>query len=234
MQTQHTAATSAQTSEQKKLTIIGSTGSIGTQALEIVAAHPQRYRVVALCAGTRVDELASQARAFRPRLAVIADEALLPRLRQLLDGTGIETAAGSAAVAQAAALPETDMLVNATVGYSGLEPTIAAIKAGKEIALANKETLVVAGELIKSLLAQSASKLYPIDSEHSAIAQCLVGEKSSDINRLIITASGGPFRTWSRERLANATVADALNHPTGAWAPRLPSTRPRCSTKPSR
>lgn len=197
----------------KKLCIIGSTGSIGTQTLEIVRRCPDRYRATVLVAGSRVDQLIEQAREFRPALAIIARSDLYGRLREALEPLGIATAAGSEAVAEAATRPDVDMVVTATVGYSGLEPTIAAIKAQKDIALANKETMVVAGSLVNELLRDSRSKIYPVDSEHSAIYQCLRGEDSQDVNRLIITASGGPFRQWSAERIAQATAADALKHP---------------------
>lgn len=196
----------------KHLAIIGSTGSIGTQTLEIIRRCP-RYKASVLVAGRRVDELIRQAREFRPALAVIACEEMYGRLREALGPLGIETAAGQQAVVDAMSRPDVDMVVTATVGYSGLAPTIAAIKAGKDIALANKETMVVAGTLITELLKNSESKIYPVDSEHSAIFQCLRGENSTDVNKLIITASGGPFRNWSDEQIARATVADALRHP---------------------
>ncbi len=157
----------------KNIAVIGATGSIGTQTLDIAARHPELYRPVALTAGSRVDELVRLARIHRPRLAVIADESLYRDLCRELQPLGIECAAGAEAIAEAAALPEVDMTVTATVGYSGLLPTVKAIEAGKEIALANKETLVVAGAFIEQLLAESPSKIYPVDSEHSAIYQCL-------------------------------------------------------------
>lgn len=200
-------------SEIKTLAVLGATGSIGRQTLDIVERHPELYRVAVLSAGSRVDELAALAVKFRPRLAVIAREELLPRLRAALSPFGIETAAGEAALRECVTAPDIDMVLTATVGYSGLEPTVAAIKAGKDIALANKETLVVAGDLINRLLAESNSKIYPVDSEHSAVAQCLMGEDKRSVRRLIITASGGPFRTWERERIASATAAEALKHP---------------------
>ena len=171
------------------------------------------YRATVLVAGRRVEELIEQARKFRPALAVIADESAYGRLRDALEPLGIRTAAGAEAVADAVTLPEVDMVVTATVGYSGLEPTIRAIRAGKDIALANKETLVVAGDYVCRLLAESPSRVYPVDSEHSAVYQCLEGESRDKVRRLIITASGGPFRTWSREHIATATAADALKHP---------------------
>lgn len=197
----------------KRIAVLGATGSIGSQTLDIINKHPELYKAVVLTAGRRVDELIELARRFRPRLAVIADEALLPRLREALQPLGIETAAGAKALAECVEADDIDMVLTATVGYSGLEPTIHAIKAGKDIALANKETLVVAGELINKLLSESSTKIYPVDSEHSAIAQCLRGEKAEDVHRLIITASGGPFRTWTKERIATARAADALKHP---------------------
>lgn len=205
----------------KRLAVIGSTGSIGTQTLAIVAARPGRYSVSVLAAGTRVDDLIAQARIHRPALAVIARTDLLPRLREALSPLGIETAAGPAALADAMERPDIDMVVTATVGYSGLEPTIRAIRAGKDIALANKETLVVAGDLIRRLLAGSPSRIFPVDSEHSAIRQCLAGEDPASVRRLIVTASGGPFRTWDKADLARATAADALKHPNWSMGAKI-------------
>jgi len=197
----------------KNLAVIGSTGSIGTQTLQIVETFPDDFKVTVLAAGSRVDDLIAQARKFRPKLAVIARRDLFPRLHDALAPLGIETACGPEALADAMERPDIDMVVTATVGFSGLMPTVRAIKAGKDIALANKETLVVAGHIINSLLSDSKSRLYPVDSEHSAIAQCLVGENPDSVRRLIITASGGPFRTWTAEQIANALPADALQHP---------------------
>lgn len=197
----------------KRIAVLGATGSIGRQTLDIVSAHPELYEVTVLAAGTRVDALAEAAARHRPRVAVIADPLLLPRLQQQLEGLGIECRAGADALADAVTADYINTVVTATVGYSGLAPTVAAIRAGKDIALANKETLVVAGDIVNGLLAESKSKLYPVDSEHSAIAQCLRGEDPSTVRRLIITASGGPFRTWKRDDIARATAADALKHP---------------------
>ena len=205
----------------KNIAVIGATGSIGTQTLDIAARHPGLYRPVALTAGSRVDELVRLARIHRPRLAVIADESRYRDLCRELEPLGIECAAGADAIAEAAALPEVDMTVTATVGYSGLLPTVKAIEAGKEIALANKETLVVAGAFIEQLLAASPSKVYPVDSEHSAIYQCLKGEDRSAVSRLYITASGGPFRTWQRERIASAKASDALKHPNWSMGAKI-------------
>ena len=205
----------------KKIAILGSTGSIGRQTLDVCAEYPDRLRPAVLIAGHKVDELARQAAQWHPELAIIADENLLPELRRLLDGTGIKTAGGEQAVIDAMTLPGIDKVVTATVGYSGLAPTLSAIDAGKEIALANKETLVVAGELVTRRLARSRSRIIPVDSEHSAIYQCLVGEDPATVQRLIITASGGPFRTWSKEHIAKATVADALHHPNWSMGAKI-------------
>lgn len=195
------------------IAVLGSTGSIGTQTLDIISQFPDRFRATVLVAGGNVDMLIEQARAHRPALAVIADESKYLRLREALSPLGIETAAGEGAIADAMERPDFDTVVTATVGYSGLLPTVRAIRAGKEIALANKETLVVAGELVTRLLAESTSKVIPVDSEHSAIYQCLAGEDPATVAKLIITASGGPFRTWTPEQTALATAAQALRHP---------------------
>lgn len=197
----------------KNIAVLGSTGSIGTQTLDIVRRHPDRFAVKLLSAGRRVDDLIAQARELRPSMAIIADESLYPRLRGALQPLGIETAAGAQALADAMDRDDFSTVVTATVGYSGLAPTIRAIRSGKDIALANKETLVVAGELVTGLLRQSESKVYPVDSEHSAIYQCLRGEDTAAVERLIITASGGPFRTFAADKLASVTVEDALHHP---------------------
>lgn len=197
----------------KRIAVLGSTGSIGTQTLDIIGRHADRFQATVLVAGSRVDELIEQALRFRPETAIIAREDLYPRLRDALAPAGINAAAGPQAVCDAMTAPYVDMVVTATVGYSGLAPTIAAIQAGKDIALANKETMVVAGSYVTGLLAKSPSKVYPVDSEHSAIYQCLRGEDINAVKRLIITASGGPFRTWSKDRIAKATAADALRHP---------------------
>lgn len=197
----------------KRIAVLGSTGSIGTQTLEIIAENPGLFRAEVLAAGHNVDRLIDQAVRFRPSLAVIADERCYPRLRQALDPLGIKSAAGDAALADAAALAEVDTVLTATVGYSGLEPTLRAIATGKDIALANKETLVVAGELVMGQLKNSPSRILPVDSEHSAIFQCLQGEDSASVSRLLITASGGPFRHMSAADLVKVTPAEALRHP---------------------
>lgn len=200
--------------EPKNIAVLGATGSIGSQTLDIIAAHPELYHATVLTAGRRVDELIRLCSIHKPRLAVIADPDLLPRLRQGVEPFGIVALAGKDALATCVEADDIDTVLTATVGYSGLEPTIHAIKAGKDIALANKETLVVAGRLVNALLEDSPSKMYPVDSEHSAIAQCLRGEDKSKVKRLLITASGGPFRMWPSEKMATATCDDALRHPT--------------------
>lgn len=199
--------------EPKRLAILGATGSIGRQTLDIVERFPELYRVSVLTANSRVDKLIEAAIKFRPAVAVIADESYYPRLREALEPLGIGCMAGDKALAEAAERDDVDMVVTATVGYSGLLPTIAAIRANKDIALANKETLVVAGDLIRNLMKESSTRIFPVDSEHSAITQCLLSTSIDDVERLIITASGGPFRIWDIDRLASASAADALRHP---------------------
>lgn len=199
--------------ETANIAILGSTGSIGTQTLDIIREYGDRFRAVALTALNNWELLARQALEFKPLRVVIANEAHLGHLREALSGTGIEVAAGREAVAEAAAMAEADTVVTAMVGYSGLEPTVRAIGAGKRIALANKETLVVAGELITGLLRESQSEIVPVDSEHSAIFQCLQGEQHGSICNIILTASGGPFRHLPKEKFAEVTLEDALRHP---------------------
>lgn len=205
----------------KRIAVLGSTGSIGTQALDIISERPDLFKAQVLVAGTNGSRLIEQARRLRPALAVIADQSQYATVKAELEPLGVEVAAGAEAMAEAAARQDVDTVLTATVGYSGLEPTIAAIRAGKEIALANKETLVVAGELVTRLLAESQSKILPVDSEHSAIYQCLVGEDPDSVAKLIITASGGPFRTFSADRLASVTVEDALRHPNWSMGSKI-------------
>ncbi len=191
------------------IAVLGSTGSIGTQTLDVISQFPERFKAKVLVAGNNVDRLIEQAISHKPAIAIIADEGKYTKLRAALEPLGIETAAGTDAMER----DDFDTVVTATVGYSGLLPTIRAIRAGKEIALANKETLVVAGELVTSLLKESPVKVIPVDSEHSAIYQCLVGEDPATVSKLIITASGGPFRTWERDRIQTVTAQQALRHP---------------------
>lgn len=198
---------------KKKIAILGSTGSIGTQTLEVVAAYPERYEVYALCAHRSIDKLIDQARTFHPEVVCIADETLYPALCEALSDLEIKVWAGEDAIAQMVTMPSIDVVVAAMVGYAGLRPTIEAIKAGKTIALANKETLVVAGEIICALAQQYHAPILPVDSEHSAIFQSLVGEDHSEIEKILLTASGGPFRTYTLEQMRQVTAAEALKHP---------------------
>lgn len=198
---------------KKKIAILGSTGSIGTQTLDVVAAYPERYEVYALCAHRSIDKLIQQARTFHPEVVCIADETLYPALREALSDLEIKVWAGEDAIAQMVTMPSIDVVVAAMVGYAGLRPTIEAIKAGKTIALANKETLVVAGEIICALAQQYHAPILPVDSEHSAIFQSLVGEDHSEIEKILLTASGGPFRTYTLDQMRQVTAADALRHP---------------------
>lgn len=208
-------------SDTKNIAVLGATGSIGSQAIDIIERAHGRYRATVLAAGRNVSALADAASRLRPRVAIIAEESLLPTLKAALEPLGIACRAGAKALQEEAAADDVDTVLTATVGYSGLAPTISAIKAGKDIALANKETLVVAGELVRRLLSESPSKIYPVDSEHSAIYQCLRGERAESVSRLIITASGGPFRTWSRADMARATAADALKHPNWSMGAKI-------------
>ncbi len=199
----------------QQLCILGSTGSIGTQTLDIVSRHPERYEVYALTANTRTKELAEQARRFRPACVVIADEEKYEELKSMLsDCTDVNVYAGADALEQVVEAGAVDTVVAAMVGFAGLRPTIRAIRAGKKICLANKETLVVAGELICSLVDEHDVALLPIDSEHSAIFQSIVGEDYNEIERILLTASGGPFRTFTLDQMKSVTAADALRHPT--------------------
>lgn len=200
---------------KKQIAILGSTGSIGTQALEVIEEHSDLYEVYCLTANNRVRELAEQARRFNPAAVVIANEAHYEELKSLLaDCPDINVYAGRQAIDDIVTAGPIDMVLTAMVGFAGLSPTISAIKAHKKICLANKETLVVAGELICRLAAENHSPILPVDSEHSAIFQSIVGEGDNEIEKILLTASGGPFRTFSKEQLAKVTKADALNHPT--------------------
>ena len=197
----------------KQLAILGSTGSIGTQTLEVVRAYPERYSVYALCANRSIDKLVEQALEFKPEVVCIADESLYETLKERLSSLECKVWAGADSIAQMVTMPSIDVVVASMVGYAGLRPTIEAIKAGKTIALANKETLVVAGEIICELAQQYHTPILPVDSEHSAIFQSLVGEDQSEIEKILLTASGGPFRTFSLDQMKTVTAADALKHP---------------------
>lgn len=199
--------------KKRQLAILGSTGSIGTQALEVVSEHSDLFEVYALTANNQVDLLINQARKYMPEVVVIANERKYPELKEALEDLPIKVWAGADAIAQMVQSELIDMVLTAMVGYSGLRPTISAIKAGKAIALANKETLVVAGELIMKLAAEHKVPILPVDSEHSAIFQCLTGAYDNPIEKILLTASGGPFRRKTLEELATVTKAQALRHP---------------------
>ena len=201
--------------KKRQIAILGSTGSIGTQALEVIEEHSDLYEVYCLTANNKVELLAQQAHKFRPAAVVIANETRHDELRRLMDDLpDVKVYAGAQALDEIVEAGPIDMVLTAMVGFAGLSPTIHAIKAKKAIALANKETLVVAGELILQLAQQYHTPILPVDSEHSAIFQSLVGEDQNPIEKILLTASGGPFRTMSMEEIAHVTKADALRHPT--------------------
>ena len=206
---------------KKQIAILGSTGSIGTQALQVIEEHPDQYEAYVLTANNRVDDLIAQARKFKPEAVVIANETKYQQLKDALADLPIKVYAGEEALCQIVAEAPIDMVLTAMVGYAGLKPTMNAIRARKVIALANKETLVVAGELVTEKMKSSSSKVIPVDSEHSAIYQCLVGENRESIRRLLITASGGPFRTKTVEELQHVTVSDALSHPNWSMGAKI-------------
>ncbi len=198
---------------RKRLAILGSTGSIGRQTLEVVDEYPQQFEIYLITANNSIELLIEQARKYLPEIVIIANKAHYATLRDALADLPIKTYAGADAIADAMSLPDIDIVVAAMVGYAGLRPTIKAIEAHKTIALANKETLVVAGDLITKLALENRTPIIPVDSEHSAIFQCLVGEGDNPIDKIILTASGGPFLHHSQEELHHVTCADALKHP---------------------
>lgn len=198
---------------RKGLAILGSTGSIGTQALDVVDANPDRFSVEVLTANNNSDLLIQQAIKYKPQVVVIANEEKYDEVSQALDIKGIQVFAGELAIQQVVQRDDVHMVLAAMVGYAGLLPVICAIKAKKEIALANKETLVVAGDLITSLCKDYQVNMYPVDSEHSAIFQCMVGEQPNELDKIILTCSGGPFRGFSRKQLEFVTRKEALDHP---------------------
>lgn len=200
---------------RQQICILGSTGSIGTQALDVISQHPDLYEAYALTANRRWKELAIQARRFHPAAVVIADETFYePLVKELADMPDVKVYCGSKALEEIVESPSIDMVLTAMVGYAGLAPTIHAVKAKKRICLANKETLVVAGELILQLAQQHHTPILPVDSEHSAIFQSLVGEDGNEIEKILLTCSGGPFRRFTHDQLKTVTAADALKHPT--------------------
>lgn len=199
--------------QKKRIAILGSTGSIGTQALEVIAAQQDVLEAEVLCANSNAGLLIQQAIAFRPNCVVIAEESKYPEVKGALESYDIKVYTGMDAICQVVAMDSVDLVLTAMVGYAGLQPTLAAINAGRHIALANKETLVVAGELITGLAAEKGVNIYPVDSEHSAIFQCLVGEWKNKIEKIYLTASGGPFRGKDLQFLQTITKEQALKHP---------------------
>ena len=204
----------------RRVTILGATGSIGTNTLSVIAERADSFAVEAVTANANADKLAAVAKASGARLAVVADPAAYGDLKAALSGTGIAAAAGEAAMREAAARP-VDMVVAAIVGAAGLAPTYAAIGAGSRVAIANKECLVSAGTVFMRAAAEAGVTILPVDSEHNAVYQALGGRPSEDVERIVLTASGGPFRTWSAERMAAATPADALKHPNWSMGPKI-------------
>jgi 1-deoxy-D-xylulose-5-phosphate reductoisomerase len=204
----------------KRLVVLGSTGSIGEQTLAVAAAFPERYRVVALAAGRNVEKLAEQVRRFRPELVSVADAAGAGALRERLAGDAVEIAVGDEGLGAVARHP-CELVVAGLVGAFGLGPTLAAVACGRDVALANKEVLVMAGALVTREARRSGGRLLPVDSEHSAIFQALQGQRREDVSRLILTASGGPFRSWPAERIARARPEDALRHPNWEMGPKI-------------
>ncbi len=198
---------------KKHIAILGSTGSIGTQALEVIAAHPESFEVEVLTAQNNADLLIEQAKKFNPNAVVIVNEDSYAKVKEALLPLNIKVFAGENALSSVVQMDSIDLVLTALVGYSGLKPTIKAIEAGKNIALANKETLVVAGELVTRLAREKGVNIYPVDSEHSAIFQCIVGEFHNPIEKIILTASGGPFRGRKRDELLYVTKVQALKHP---------------------
>ncbi len=199
--------------EKKKIAILGSTGSIGTQALQVIAEHAELYEAYVLTANNQADKLIEQARAFRPEAVVIANDEHYNKVKDALSDMPVKVYAGAEAMEQVVTDEAVDIVLTALVGFAGLRPTISAIRSGKAIALANKETMVVAGELINALADEHRVPILPVDSEHSAIFQSIMGEWQNPIEKILLTASGGPFRTFTREQLAGVTKEQALKHP---------------------
>ena len=204
---------SENTADKRHIAILGSTGSIGTQALEVLEANPDVFELEVLTAHGSADLLIEQALKFKPNCVVIGKEELFKKVQDALFDEGVKVYAGADSLVQVVQMDEIDVVLTALVGYAGLRPTLSAIEAGKHIALANKETLVVAGDIVTDLAKKKGVNIYPVDSEHSAIFQCLVGEFHNPIEKIYLTASGGPFRGQTREQLALVTKAQALKHP---------------------
>ncbi len=207
--------------QKKGIAILGSTGSIGTQALEVIEAYPNYFDLQVITAQSNADLLIEQAKKFQPNAVVIGDETKYELVKNALLAEDIHVYAGADALSQVVTFNEVNIVLTALVGYAGLKPTLAAIDAGKDIALANKETLVVAGELVTQRAREKGINIYPVDSEHSAIFQCLVGEFHNPIEKIYLTASGGPFRGWKTEQLATVTRAQALKHPNWSMGAKI-------------
>ncbi len=206
---------------KKRIAVLGSTGSIGTQALEVIAEHPAHFEVELLTAHSNIKLLAEQAKRFMPSAVVVSDKQYYQDLNTALSGIPIKVFAGSESIEQMVQLDSVDIVLTAMVGYAGLLPTIAAVKKGKKIALANKETLVVAGSIISKLALDNGSRIYPVDSEHSAIFQCLAGEYANPVEKIFLTASGGPFRGMTEQQLKEVTVDQALKHPNWSMGAKI-------------
>ncbi|MFD1165887.1 1-deoxy-D-xylulose-5-phosphate reductoisomerase [Sphingobacterium daejeonense] len=206
---------------KRKLAILGSTGSVGTQTLEVVELYPDHFSITVLTAGKNADLLIQQALKFKPSAIVVSDKSAYEKVKDALEGKGIEVNFGEEALIDVVQRDDIDIVLTAVVGAVGLKPTVAAIEAGKDIALANKETLVVAGELITNLIEKNNVKLLPVDSEHSAIFQCLAGEEENPIEKIILTASGGPFRGMSKNDLVSVTKVEALKHPNWSMGAKI-------------
>lgn len=205
----------------KNIVILGSTGSIGQQALEVIREHPKHFNVVALSCNCSWEQLGQQVEEFHPQYALLGDEEFLAPCKKKLAEYDTELLVGYDNLLELAKLNDADIILNSLVGYAGFEPTVEALKAGKQVALANKESLVVGGGLINELIEGNRNQLIPVDSEHSAMLQCLVGEPLEKLEKLVITASGGPFRTWSKEQMKGITVADALDHPNWSMGSKI-------------
>lgn len=207
--------------KSRNIVILGSTGSIGEQTLEVIREHPQEFNVIALSCNSSWRKLADQINEFKPQYAVVCDEASVEDLQERITHSETTVLAGRSPLTDLVTLDEADIILNSLVGYAGFEPTIEALNAGKKVALANKESLVVGGELINKIIDGNRGQLIPVDSEHSAMLQCLVGEPMDKVEKLIITASGGPFRTWTKEEMQRITVDDALAHPNWSMGSKI-------------
>jgi 1-deoxy-D-xylulose-5-phosphate reductoisomerase len=205
----------------KKISLLGSTGSIGVNTLDVVERYPENFQVCALSAGSNVELFAHQIRKFKPALAALFDSTKIDALKELVGDLDVEIVSGPEGTVSAASLPEADLVVSGVVGSAGLLPALSALKAGKNLALANKETLVIAGELVLKEAERNGTRIIPIDSEHSAIFQALNGEKPKRIKKIVLTASGGPFRTFTLKQMENVTVKDALNHPNWSMGAKI-------------